>query len=149
MRSRDLYEEFRISLETAARLGPRMNTFLTRTLIASLCVAVAAAVAAVAPSGCGIAPERANAAVLNTAIHGGPSGTVRSRTARFHVQGSGGARRIQCKLNGGRWYVCVRASGGSVTLRNLARRSHTFYARAVNRSGKVDRTPAKRTWRVR
>jgi hypothetical protein len=125
-----------------------MKTFLTRTLVASVGVALAAAAAAIAPGGSGIAPERASAAVLNTAIHGGPSGTTTSRRASFHVQGSGGAVRIQCKLNRGAWYVCARSRSGTVTLRNLRKRSHTFYARAVNRAGKVDRTPAKRTWLV-
>ena len=126
-----------------------MKTFLSRTLIASLVVAFASAVAAVAPSGSGLAPEGASAAVLNTAIHGGPSGTTTSRRASFHLLGTGGAVRIQCKLNRGAWYLCARTNSKSIVLRNLSRRIHTFYARAVNRSGRVDSTPAKRTWRVR
>ena len=115
-----------------------MKTFLSRTFLAAFLVAVVA-----------VAPGRADAAILNTAIHGGPTGTTTSRTASFHVQGSGGAVRIQCKLNRNAWYVCARSSSKLVVLRNLSRRSHTFYARAVNRYGKVDRTPATRTWRVR
>jgi large repetitive protein len=88
-------------------------------------------------------------ALPNTMIHGGPSGTTSARTASFHLMGVNGAVRIQCKLNRGAWFVCVRTASGQKTFRNLARRSHTLLVRGVDRRGRVDPTPARRTWRVR
>jgi hypothetical protein len=96
-------------------------------------------------------PSDASGAILappNTMIHGGPSGTTSSRTARFHLM-STKPGRIQCKLNRGAWRVCVRSSSGSVVFRSLRRGAHTLYARGIDRSGARDRTPAKRAWRVR
>jgi hypothetical protein len=120
----------------------------TRFAAPALLVAVVALAGSVAPGG-GLAADATAAAAPNTYIHGGPFGTTRARSASFHLLATGGAVRIQCKLDRGRWYVCARSASRSVTLRNLRRGSHTFYARAVNRSGQVDRIPAKRTWRVR
>ncbi len=126
-----------------------MRKALTRFAAPALLAAVGALAGSVAP-GSGLAAADATAAAApNTYIHGGPSSTTRSRSASFHLLATGRAVRIQCKLDRGRWYVCARSASRYVTLRNLRRGSHTFYARAVNRSGQVDRTPAKRTWRVR
>jgi hypothetical protein len=96
-----------------------------------------------------VVADASAAALPNTAIHGGPTGTTTSRTASFHLLGTGGAVRIQCKLDRRAWYVCARTSSKSIVLRSLSRGSHTFLARAVNRAGKVDPTPARRTWRIR
>jgi hypothetical protein len=97
----------------------------------------------------------ANAAAArpNTQIHGGPTGTTSSRTARFHMVAlKNGVLcrgcKIQCKLNAGSWRVCVKGNQGYVTFRNLARRKHTLRARAVDAQGRKDLSPAVRTWRV-
>jgi hypothetical protein len=81
----------------------------------------------------------------NTVIHGGPGRVTRSRTASFHLASTEPGSRFQCRLDRGRWRAC-RAS---VTLRRLARGRHTFRARAIDRAGNVDRTPAAKTWRIR
>ena len=91
----------------------------------------------------------ADAAAPNTMIDGGPSGTTSARSASFHLMGTNGAVRIQCKLNRGAWFTCVSRSSGNKTFRGLARRQHTLLVRGVNRRGQVDPTPARRTWRVR
>lgn len=84
----------------------------------------------------------------NTQIHGGPSGTVSSRTARFHLY-STKPGRIRCKLNAKPWRVCVRARQGYVTFTNLKRgKRHTLRAQAVDRQGRKDPTPAVRRWTV-
>jgi hypothetical protein len=116
----------------------------------SLAASLGAAIAALAVTGGAgtLAPHAAAAIAPNTQIHGGPAGTTSSRTARFHVVATS-AVRVQCKLNRGSWYRCLRSSSGYVTLRNLRSRTHTFYARGVDRAGRVDPTPARRTWRVR
>ena len=125
-----------------------MRKAFTRILVGSFGAAAFAFAGAVAPGGAGVVDEAA-AALPDTAIHGGPTGTTTSRRASFHLLGTGGAVRIQCKLDRGSWYVCARTSSKSIVLRNLRRGWHTFYARAVNRAGRVDPTPAKRTWRIR
>lgn len=81
----------------------------------------------------------------NTFIHGGPGRVTRSRIASFHIASSEANSRFQCRLDRRRWRAC-RAS---VTLRRLARGLHTFRARAIDRAGNVDRTPAAKTWRIR
>lgn len=133
-----------------ARIPFGMRNTLIRFAAPTLLVALAAFAGSIAPGGAGVlAPEAKAAAALNTYIHAGPRGTTRARRASFHLLGTGGAVRIQCKLNRGRWYTCVRGNSRYVTLRNLRRGYQTFYARSVSRSGKVDRTPAVRRWRVR
>lgn len=81
----------------------------------------------------------------NTFIHGGPRRVTRLRTASFHIASSEARSRFQCKLDRRAWRAC-RAS---VTLRRLSRGVHTFRARAIDRAGNVDRTPAAKTWRIR
>ena len=105
-------------------------------------------VVAGAVSGGGVSDASAAIAAPNTMIHAGPTGTVSSRTARFHLK-STQPGRIQCKLDRRAWRVCVRASQGPVAFTGLSRGYHTLRARAVNRAGRVDPTPARRTWRIR
>jgi hypothetical protein len=126
-----------------------MRSPITRSVALTLLLAGAALVGPGSSERTGVADAAAALAAPNTYIHGGPRGTTTARRASFHLLGTGGAARIQCKLNRGRWYLCARSGSKSITLRNLRRGSHTFYARAVNRRGQIDRTPARRTWRVR
>lgn len=84
----------------------------------------------------------------NTQIHGGPSGTVSSTRAQFHLY-STKPGRIRCKLNKRPWRVCVRARQGYVTFTNLKRgKTHTLRAQAVDRQGRRDPTPAVRRWTI-
>lgn len=84
----------------------------------------------------------------NTQIHGGPTGTVSSTRATFHLY-STKPGRIRCKLNNRPWEVCVRARQGYVTFTNLRRgKQHTLRAQAVDRQGRRDPTPAVRRWTI-
>ena len=118
-------------------------TNLRRLLVVCAVVPVAAFAGAAAPT----EASGAIVAAPHTVIHSGPTGTTRARTARFHVVSHGGVR-VQCKLDRGAWRLCLRRSSGYVTLRNLRRGAHTFYARGVSRGGAVG-APARRSWRVR
>jgi hypothetical protein len=83
-----------------------------------------------------------------TLIHYGPTGTVSSHRATFHVASSKPGY-VQCKRDARAWYKCTTVASGFVTLRNLRCGSHTFRARGVDRGGRKDLTPAVRTWRIR
>jgi hypothetical protein len=84
----------------------------------------------------------------NTQIHGGPTGTVASRTATFHLY-STKRGKIRCRLNARPWRVCIRARQGYVTFRDLQRgKTHTLRAQAVDLQGRRDPTPAVRRWTV-
>lgn len=97
----------------------------------------------------------------NGAAHnGGPTQTVsapntkitraiinhRTRTATFHLKGSGGSGKLtyKCRLDHGRWKKCAT----SVTYKRLRRGRHTFSVEAVDHRGKVDRTPATKRFKV-
>ena len=88
----------------------------------------------------------------NTVFHVKPPRTTRSRTAFFHW-GATERSRFRCKLDRGAWRKCRRsdpyATSMGKTYRRLARGSHTFRVRAVDRAGNVDRTPAVWRWRIR
>lgn len=70
----------------------------------------------------------------------------RTRTATFHLKGSGGAGKLtfKCRLDHGRWSRC----GTSVTYRRLRRGSHTFSVEAIDHRGNADRTPATKRFKV-
>lgn len=116
-----------------------------RTTIALLTLA-AVAVTALALTG---AAQPAVANPPNTQIHGGPKGTVTSRTAQFHLY-STKPGKIRCKLNNRPWRVCVNARQGYVTFKNLKKgKRHTLRAQAVDRQGRRDPTPAVRRWTIK
>jgi hypothetical protein len=69
--------------------------------------------------------------------------TTTSTTARFVVLGAAGSR-FQCSLDGAAWSACRTP----LVYTGLARTAHTFRARAVDRAGNVDPTPAARTWTI-
>ena len=81
---------------------------------------------------------------LDTSITGGPTGTVASRNASFGFTSTVSGSTFQCKLDAGTWGACASPKAYSA----LANGSHTFSVRAKDASGKVDATPATRTWRV-
>ncbi|MDQ5895785.1 MAG: large repetitive protein [Actinomycetota bacterium] len=83
------------------------------------------------------------AAVPDTTITEGPSGTVGSTTALFRFNSSIPATYFECSLDGSSFVPC---SEGYYT--DLSEGSHTFAVRAVNSLGTPDSTPATRTWTV-
>ena len=82
----------------------------------------------------------------NTAIGLKPPLSTKLRTAKFTFRAIPAAgATFQCKLDKGRWVACKSPR----TYRNLKKGLHTFYVRAVDEAGNKDKSPAKRTWRVK
>ncbi len=68
--------------------------------------------------------------------------TTTSRSATFVVLGSSQST-FECSLDAAPFTAC-----GVATFTGLATGAHTFRARAVDRAGNVDPTPALRTWTI-
>ena len=81
----------------------------------------------------------------NTSIKSGPPPTTRARTAKLVFSSTEPGSRFQCKLDKGAWSSCATPK----TYKRLKKGLRTFQVRAIDAAGNVDRTPAKRTWRVR
>jgi hypothetical protein len=70
----------------------------------------------------------------------------RKRTATVRFVGIGkGKLSFQCKLGRGGWHSCR----SPLTLKHLSRGQHRFQVRARGSAGRVDPTPAVKTFRVR
>lgn len=99
---------------------------------------------------CAFGSGQAFAAAPNTQIHGPYNKTASS--ARFHLVAlKGGVLcsgcRIQCRIDGRVWRLCVKSGGaGYWTFRSLSRGRHTVRARAIDRAGRKDRTPAVKSF---
>lgn len=83
-------------------------------------------------------------ALPNTAITAGPRRVKTSRKATFRFVSSIPGSRFQCKLDRRRWRRC--ASPNHYT--GLTRRFHVFRVRAKV-FGRVEPTPARRSWTIR
>src|SRR5690349_22451882 len=81
-------------------------------------------------------PGGGSAAVTNTRIVSGPSGTIVSDSATF-VFASPEGGGFECRLDGGDWEACVSPT----TYSSLADGAHRFAVRALNRPGHPDPTP--------
>ena len=93
---------------------------------------------------------QAGAARPNTALH---LISKTSSTARFHMiayKNGSFCRscKIQCKVDGRSWRLCVSGAQGYWTFRSLSRGSHTARARAVDGAGLRDLTPAVKTFTI-
>ena len=92
------------------------------------------------------------AAAPNTQLHFISKNTS-TNTAKFHMiamkNGTICSRcRIQCRIDGRSWQLCVGSTKGGQgywTFRNLGNGTHTARARAVDRLGHKDPTPAIKT----
>ena len=93
-----------------------------------------------APSGVG-----ADTRPPNTFIHGRPASPTRARRASFHLASTEPGSRFQCRIDRGRWRACAQRK----TYRRLKPGWHTFRARAIDKAGNVDPTPARKRWRIR
>jgi hypothetical protein len=80
----------------------------------------------------------------DTIIKGGPSGVVGSSSVVVAFVSTAAASAFQCRLDGGPWVPCRSPERYSA----LVDGSHTFDARAINRAGVEDRTPAHASWTV-
>ncbi len=75
-----------------------------------------------------------------TAIDSGPNGVSHKDTATFTLSSEAGAT-FQCKLDHHAWATCEAISG-------LSDGKHVLKARAKDRAGNVDPTPAQWSWRI-
>jgi Tol biopolymer transport system component len=80
----------------------------------------------------------------NTTITSGPSGTIKTRAASFGFSSSESSSRFQCKLDTAAYAACASPKSYS----GLPDGAHTFRARAIDRAGNADGTPAVRSFSV-
>lgn len=85
-----------------------------------------------------------DAAVPDTSLTAGPSGTVSSADAAFTFTSTKANSTFECSLDGAAFTACTTPR--SFTL--LADGSHTFSVRAIDPVGNVDLSPATRTWTI-
>ena len=83
------------------------------------------------------------AAGLDTAITGGPSGTVSSTDATFTFTGTAGTTGFECQLDGGGFAACTSPQAYT----GLSEATHSFAVRAVA-GATIDPTPATRVWTI-
>jgi DNA-directed RNA polymerase specialized sigma24 family protein len=79
-----------------------------------------------------------------TSIVSGPSGVVHRSRATFALDSNEDEITYECSLDGRTFQSC----GSTVTFSGLAAGEHTFAARARDKAGNVDRTPARRRWTI-
>jgi hypothetical protein len=80
----------------------------------------------------------------NTTVSGGPEGTVTQTSARFTLRASERRATFECSFDGAAWATC----SSRPSLSRLGPGTHVFAARAKDRAGNVDPTPATRTWTI-
>lgn len=106
--------------------------------------------ARVAPSGAvldtaGIfIPKTRDLRAPQTRITRGPRGRQTARAATFRFLASEAGSSFQCRLDRGAWRACRSPK----TYRGLELRTHRFQVRGRDRSGNLDRSPARRQWLV-
>ncbi|MDQ3484185.1 MAG: hypothetical protein M3445_02030, partial [Actinomycetota bacterium] len=83
---------------------------------------------------------------VDTAITGGPTGLVNSRTATLDYTTTAG-NSFECSLDFGAWAACGTGSAGTSTYSGLADGTHQFRVRAKV-GWWVDQIPATRTWTI-
>jgi subtilisin family serine protease len=84
-------------------------------------------------------------AAPNTRLASGPARATRAKNARFSFGATEAGSRFECRLDRGRWIACRSPK----SYRKLRAGAHTFRVRAIDATGNVDATPARRTWRIR
>jgi len=96
---------------------------------------------------CHGAPGSADTTPPDTVIDSGPSGTVKTRDARFTFFSTEPSdATFQTRLDGGPWEL---GTATSKTYSQLPNGTHTFNVKATDAAGNADPTPASRTWKVR
>jgi hypothetical protein len=80
----------------------------------------------------------------DTRITSGPPSAVASIDAVLRFTASEPGSTFQCRLGSAAWAACV----SPVRLSGLTEGRQRFEARAVDDRGKIDATPARRSWRV-
>ena len=95
---------------------------------------------------CHGAPGSADTTPPNTTIVSGPSGTVKSREAKFTFS-STEPSNFQTRLDGGNWEANGTATSKTYS-QQLPNGTHTFNVKATDAAGNTDPTPASRSWKV-
>src|SRR5215212_1218223 len=99
---------------------------------------------------CHGAPGSADTTPPDTVINSGPSGTVKTRDARFTFSSTEPSSTFECSLDGAGWVPTDNSgTSKSKTYNSLSNGSHTFKVRATDAAGNTDQSPASRTWKVR
>ncbi len=79
----------------------------------------------------------------NTTITAGPkTGTATTATFKFTSNEAGAT--FKCKLDKGAWAICKTGK----VYKKLKKGSHTFQVAATDKAGNLDKTPAKKTWKI-
>jgi hypothetical protein len=81
----------------------------------------------------------------NTSITSGPSGTIHVHNANFGFGSPEAGSHFQCRMDGAAFAGCTSPKAYS----GLANGTHTFRARAIDKAGNVDSTPASRAFTVK
>jgi outer membrane protein assembly factor BamB len=81
----------------------------------------------------------------NTRLTASPRARTRTRAASFRFVSTEPDSRFQCRLDRNPWRSCASPQ----TYRRLKRGMHTFSVRAIDASGNLDPSPARRAWRIR
>ncbi len=79
-----------------------------------------------------------------TKITGGPRKSTKAKKATLKFSSTEPGSTFKCKLDKGAWKTCKSPK----TYKNLKKGSHTFQVRATDKTGNVDGTPAKKTWKI-
>ena len=122
----------------------RRRPRLAISLLAALIVACQAAFAFAATQPPGGDPAGPNPAVPDTTIDSGPSGPTADPAATFAFSSPQASTTFACRLDSALFAPCTSPK----TLTGLADGTHTFYVRARDATGRVDPTPASRTFVV-
>ena len=80
----------------------------------------------------------------NTRILIGPPRNTYKREAKFRIASSESQSHFQCRVDKKRWHRCA-----SLSWHTVKPGKHVFKARAIDRFGNVDPTPARFGWRVK
>ncbi|GAA5145596.1 hypothetical protein GCM10023340_15180 [Nocardioides marinquilinus] len=91
-----------------------------------------------------VVAETADTVAPQTTVTGGPSGTVKARSATFRLGSSEPGSTWQCRLDGKAWAACT----SPVRLSALRDGRHELRVRAVDAAGNADATPVSRRWTV-
>jgi hypothetical protein len=79
-----------------------------------------------------------------TAITGGPAGSIPDSTPTFRFAADQAGSTFQCRVDGGAWTRCTSPT----TLAGLSLGPHSFEVRARDVGGNLDATPARRDFNI-
>jgi hypothetical protein len=81
----------------------------------------------------------------NTTISSGPAKSTKATTATLKFTATETGSTFKCKLDKGAWATCKSPKA----YKKLKKGAHTFQVAATDKTGNLDATPAKKTWKVK